>query len=164
MTCGGCVAAVKVQPKRTQGVTAYDVSLEKAEAEVSYDPAKITPEKIAESVSKTGFKASVKKTDDKSAAAAFEGTRCGASCQRGCCKAPEREAAVHGAEAIRGQGSAASGLPEADGAVRRGEGRRARLAHVEERLREHPYRGEPRRGASEAVTGWLEADRRGTVK
>ena len=60
MTCGGCVAAVKVQLKKTEGVTAYEVSLEKGEAEVSYDPAKTAPEKIAESVSKTGFQASVK--------------------------------------------------------------------------------------------------------
>lgn len=65
MTCGGCVAAVKVQLKRTEGVTAYDVSLEKGEAGVSYDAAKATPEKIAESVSKTGFEASVKSSSDK---------------------------------------------------------------------------------------------------
>ena len=60
MTCGGCVAAVKVQLKRTEGVSAYDVSLEKAEVELTYDPAKTEPKKIAESVSKTGFEASVK--------------------------------------------------------------------------------------------------------
>jgi len=62
MTCGGCAAAVKIQLKRTEGVTAYQVSLEKAEAEVTYDPAKTTPDRIAESVSKTGFKASVKES------------------------------------------------------------------------------------------------------
>ena len=60
MTCGGCVTAVKVQLKKTEGVSAYEVSLEKAEAEVSYDPAKTEPKKIADSVSKTGFEASVK--------------------------------------------------------------------------------------------------------
>ena len=60
MTCGGCVAAVKVQLKKTNGVTAYEVSLDKAEAEVTYDPARTEPKKIAESVSKTGFQASVK--------------------------------------------------------------------------------------------------------
>ena len=60
MTCGGCVAAVKVQLKKTQGVTAYDVSLEKGEAGVSYDPSKTTPGKIAESVGRTGFEAAVK--------------------------------------------------------------------------------------------------------
>ena len=64
MTCGGCVAAVKVQLKRTEGVSAYDVSLEKAEADVTYDPAKTDPKKIAESVSKTGFEASVKEPAD----------------------------------------------------------------------------------------------------
>lgn len=60
MTCGGCVAAVKVQLKRTEGVSAYNVSLEKAAADVTYDPARTDPRKIAESVSKTGFEASVK--------------------------------------------------------------------------------------------------------
>jgi len=64
MTCGGCVAAVKVQLKRTEGVSAYDVSLEKAEADVTYDPGKTDPLKIAESVSKTGFEASVKAPAD----------------------------------------------------------------------------------------------------
>lgn len=61
MTCGGCVAAVKVQLKKTEGVTAYEVSLEKGEADVTYDSAKTDAGKIAESVSKTGFVASVKK-------------------------------------------------------------------------------------------------------
>jgi copper chaperone len=60
MTCGGCVAAVKVQLKKTEGVSTYDVSLEKAQADVTYDPAKTDPKKIAEFVSKTGFEASVK--------------------------------------------------------------------------------------------------------
>ena len=69
MTCGGCVAAVKIQLKRTEGVTAYEVSLEKAEAEVSYDSAKTSPEQIAESVSKTGFSASVKGKKDEGSGA-----------------------------------------------------------------------------------------------
>jgi len=70
MTCGGCAAGVKTQLKRTEGVTAYQVSYEKGEAEVSYDPAKTTPEKIAASVSKTGFSASVKKSGEDKARAA----------------------------------------------------------------------------------------------
>jgi len=64
MTCGGCVAAVKVQLRRTEGVSAFDVSLEKAEADVTYDPVKTDPRKIAESVSKTGLEASVKEPAD----------------------------------------------------------------------------------------------------
>lgn len=65
MTCGGCVAAVKLQLKRTEGVTAYEVSLEKGEAEVTYDTARTEPKKIAEAVSKTGFQASVKEEKQK---------------------------------------------------------------------------------------------------
>lgn len=63
MTCGGCVAAVRLQLRKTDGVTAYDVSLEKGEAEVTYDPGKTDPKKIAESVSTTGFAASIKGAD-----------------------------------------------------------------------------------------------------
>ena len=47
MTCGGCVAAVKVQLKKTEGVTAYEVSLENGEAEVSFDASRTEPKRIA---------------------------------------------------------------------------------------------------------------------
>lgn len=60
MTCGGCVPAVNVQLKKTEGVLAYEVSFEKGEAVVSYDPAKTTPSTVAESVARTGYAASVK--------------------------------------------------------------------------------------------------------
>jgi len=60
MTCGGCVASVKLQLGRTEGVTGYEVSLEEKEARVSYDPERTDPETIATSVSKTGFEARVK--------------------------------------------------------------------------------------------------------
>ena len=60
MTCGGCVAAVKLQLGKTEGVTAYEVSLAKGEADVTYDPGKTDPKRIAESVSRTGFQATVK--------------------------------------------------------------------------------------------------------
>ena len=46
MTCGGCVAAVKLQLGRAEGVTAYEVSLARSEARVSYDPTTTTPETI----------------------------------------------------------------------------------------------------------------------
>ncbi len=60
MTSGACVAAVRVQLKTTEGVTAYEVSLEKGEADLTYDPTKTEPKKIAESVSRTGFEAKPK--------------------------------------------------------------------------------------------------------
>lgn len=68
MTCGGCAAAVKLQLKRTEGVSAYEVSWEKGEAEVTYDPAKTDPKRIAGSVAKTGYTVTVKgdKTTERS--------------------------------------------------------------------------------------------------
>ncbi len=60
MTCGGCTAAVKAQLKKTPGVESYEVSLDRGEADVSFDASVTDPETIAASVSKTGFKATVK--------------------------------------------------------------------------------------------------------
>lgn len=96
MTCGGCVAAVNLQLKRTEGVTAYQVSYEKAEAQVTYDPARTNPDKIAEFVSKTGFVATVRGgAADKGAAIS------GPSCREDWCASaravgPSKEAAAAG--------------------------------------------------------------------
>ena len=84
MPWGGCAAGVRIQLKKTEGVTAYEVSFEKGEAEVSYNPAKITPEKIAASVSKTGFAASVKEPR--------AGACSSSSCEGDCCKDARRAA------------------------------------------------------------------------
>lgn len=93
MTCGGCVAAVRLQLKKTEGVTAYEVSLDRGEADVTFDPSRTTPEKIAASVSKTGFETSVRKAGNDKAgettgpsATAPKKDRAGASCQRDCCQ------------------------------------------------------------------------------
>jgi len=109
MTCGGCVAAVKVQLQKTEGVSAYEVSLEKGEADVTYDPAKTDPGKIAVSVSKTGFVASVKKSASEKGAdgaargpAVSAGMKHGVSCERECGKAPKRAAATAGDGAAPG--------------------------------------------------------------
>lgn len=64
MTCGGCVATVKLKLKKTKGVLAYEVSLDKGEADVTYDPALTNPEAIAAAVSETGFTATVKTKAD----------------------------------------------------------------------------------------------------
>ena len=65
MTCGGCVAAVKLRLKKVKGVVAYEVSLEKGEAEVTYDPGQTDPDAIAAAVSEIGFKATVKPAEGK---------------------------------------------------------------------------------------------------
>jgi len=104
MTCGGCVAAVRLQLGRTEGVTAYDVSLEDAEASVTYDPARTTPAAIAASVSKTGFEATVRdpeaESDQATTSRAAPVRQCaGGTCRRDCC----RSARVTGTPAVAGE-------------------------------------------------------------
>jgi copper chaperone CopZ len=60
MTCDGCASAVEVRLSEIVGVTAYEVSFERAEALVRYDPLRTTPEKIARAIGVTGFTAWVK--------------------------------------------------------------------------------------------------------
>ncbi len=60
MHCNHCKAKVESTLKALKGVKKYDVSLEKAEAEVVYAEGKITPEEIASAVTESGFEASVK--------------------------------------------------------------------------------------------------------
>lgn len=60
MTCGGCVGAVKIQLKRTPGVIEYDVSLDREEAVVTYDPEVTDTDTIAAAIAKAGFDATLK--------------------------------------------------------------------------------------------------------
>lgn len=116
MTCGGCVAAVKLQLGRTGGVTAYEVSLERAEAVVTYEAARTTPDEIAAAVSKTGFEAAVKASGGTSggqsgtAEAAANGDCAGGSCQRDCCKSARSPAASEPQKQAAGLVSLAEGL------------------------------------------------------
>jgi mercuric ion transport protein len=58
MTCAGCEAAVKIAAKKIDGVTNVTISYAKAAAQVTYDPAKTTPDAIAKVIrEKTGYKA-----------------------------------------------------------------------------------------------------------
>src|SRR5260370_30484914 len=60
MTCAGCEAAVKIAAKSVNGVKDVKASYDKANADVTYDPSKTTPEAIAKVITtKTGFKAEV---------------------------------------------------------------------------------------------------------
>lgn len=62
MACGACAARVEKEAKSIDGVKAAKVSQSKGSAEVSYDPAKTSPEAIAKRISeKTPFKAVVSK-------------------------------------------------------------------------------------------------------
>lgn len=60
MHCTTCANGIKVMLKRTPGVTSAEVSFERREADVEYDPSRTSPEKIIEAINNLGYKASVK--------------------------------------------------------------------------------------------------------
>ena len=60
MSCTGCSSGIQAMLKHTPGVISADVSLERKEANVEYDPARITREKIVEAINNMGYRASVK--------------------------------------------------------------------------------------------------------
>lgn len=55
MTCGGCVRSVGNVLKALDGVTKAEVSLEKNNAVVDYDPAKVGIAQLKRSVVEAGF-------------------------------------------------------------------------------------------------------------
>jgi copper chaperone len=55
MTCGGCVRSVTNVLKALDGVAKAEVSLEKNNAVVDYDPAKVKVEQLKRSVVEAGF-------------------------------------------------------------------------------------------------------------
>jgi copper chaperone len=55
MMCGGCVAAVKAALESVGGVENADVSLEKKEAVVTYDPAQATEDEMKKAVENAGY-------------------------------------------------------------------------------------------------------------
>ena len=63
MTCGSCATAVKQVIKKVDGVKDARVSYAEKRAVVTYDPEKVTPEKIAHAVSEKlpTYKATVEK-------------------------------------------------------------------------------------------------------
>lgn len=59
MTCAGCATTIKLTLEKTAGVRCAEVSYERAEAIVDYDPKIITPEEIREAINQSGFKAEI---------------------------------------------------------------------------------------------------------
>lgn len=62
MTCGGCAVSTKKVLTRLPGVTKAEVSYEKKEAVVTYDPAKVTIEEMIAAVKTLGYTATVWKS------------------------------------------------------------------------------------------------------
>lgn len=61
MHCGGCATGIRAMLVRTEGVLKAEVSYEERLAQIDYDAAKTSPEKIVAAVEKMGYKARVKK-------------------------------------------------------------------------------------------------------
>ena len=59
MTCSGCEAGIKMAVGRLDGVDSVSASHEEGKAEVSYDPAKVSPEQIITVIDKLGYEASL---------------------------------------------------------------------------------------------------------
>ena len=55
MTCGGCVASVERVLKALDGVGNVDVSLERGEAAVEYDGARVTAEDLTAAIEDAGY-------------------------------------------------------------------------------------------------------------
>lgn len=65
MSCMACVARVKKTLKETAGVSEVNVSLEKNEAEIRYEPAKTSGEKLAKVIDEMGYKPGTPRLKEK---------------------------------------------------------------------------------------------------
>ena len=59
MTCASCSMTIRLTLKKLDGVKEAIVKVDTKRAVVQYDPAKVTPQQLAEAVSKAGYKATV---------------------------------------------------------------------------------------------------------
>lgn len=57
MTCDSCVTTVGLALSKVKGVASAEVSLEKKQAKVAYDPMLVMPEQLKATVEAAGFKA-----------------------------------------------------------------------------------------------------------
>ena len=57
MTCGGCVASVQRVLKQLEGVKQVNVSLEEAQANIEYDPARVNESQMRSAIEDAGFDA-----------------------------------------------------------------------------------------------------------
>jgi copper chaperone len=58
MSCGGCVKSVKDVLEAISGVTRAEVSLERAEAVITCDPARVDRAQLRQAIDEAGFEAS----------------------------------------------------------------------------------------------------------
>lgn len=61
MTCASCPVTVKVVLKKQPGVSDVKMDAAKHTAEVRFDPAKISPDQLAQAVTQAGYPATARK-------------------------------------------------------------------------------------------------------
>lgn len=59
-TCGSCAASTRIALKKLDGIEDVKTDHETREAVVTYDDAKVTPERMIQAVERLGYKATVK--------------------------------------------------------------------------------------------------------
>jgi copper chaperone len=57
MTCQGCVSSVTKALQAVAGVASADVSLERAEAKISYSPREVSVERLKAAIDDAGYEA-----------------------------------------------------------------------------------------------------------
>ena len=57
MTCGSCAVTTRLALSKVNGVSSAEMSFEKKEAKVTYDPALVTPDRLKAAIDEAGFKA-----------------------------------------------------------------------------------------------------------
>ena len=65
MTCGGCEAGISIAVNKLEGVEKVVASTEEGRATVTYDPEKVTAEKIEAAIEKLGYDAELQKQGEK---------------------------------------------------------------------------------------------------
>lgn len=73
MTCLGCVAGVEAALRKVPGVQQVEVSLERNEAVVAYEPTQADAEALVAAVTEAGFRAALKPADASEPGAAPQG-------------------------------------------------------------------------------------------
>ncbi len=90
MTCDKCAAGVKKSLTKINGVKAADVSLDKRQAAVTFDAAKVTTDKLIAAVGKAGGSSHTFKAE---LAEQFKCSSCGKTYDKAgsCCGAPTKK-------------------------------------------------------------------------
>jgi mercuric transport protein len=65
MTCGGCAMGVRTALKRLDGVARADVSYEEEKAVVTFDPDKVSTDRMLEAIREFGYTATLVSVEDR---------------------------------------------------------------------------------------------------